>query len=158
MRAAPLLIVAAVAGAASACARQSQLAPATTCASDDAVCRAIEGRVAELRERGGDCLAYGQVLERTLTSGRLVVRPYMWRVGPNLASAQATPGGEIAVAREIDPLNVGVRTLDDVLRSAEHEAVHLAFRIPSGEQADEAVVDRVVNACRSSYASRGTLR
>jgi hypothetical protein len=109
---------------------------------------AIEGRVAALKARGGDCQTYGEVLERSLSNGRITVRPYMWREGPNLASAQAKPGGEMVLAREIDPLNVGVRTLDDVLRSVEHEAAHIAFAIPSGYQGGEAAVDDRVNACR----------
>ena len=108
----------------------------------------IDARVADLKVRGGDCVTYGQVLERSLVAGRISVRPFMWRVGRDLASAQATPAGEIAVAREIDSLNVGRRTLDDVLWSVEHEAVHIAFQIPSGEPADDAVVERVVRACR----------
>ena len=139
---------------AAACARPVRLTPAPACAAGGDVCGALASRVADLKTRGGDCLAYGQVLESSVASGRLVVRPYMWRVGQNLASAQATPAGDIAVAREIDSLNVGVRTLDEVLWSVEHEAVHVAFQIPSGLTADEDVVDRVVRACRPSFASR----
>ena len=154
MRLSATLIVITVAGAAAACARPLRLVPAPACAAGGDVCGALALRVADLKTRGGDCLAYGQVLESSVASGRLVVRPYMWRVGPNLASAQATPAGDIAVAREIDSLNVGVRTLDEVLWSAEHEAVHVAFHIPSGERADEDVVDRVLRACRPSFASR----
>ena len=118
--------------------------------------RAIESRIADLKARGSDCTVYGEVLENSLKSGRITVRPYMWRVGPNLASAQAGPNGEMEFAREIDPLNVGVRTLDDVLWSVEHEAVHVAFRIPSGQAADEASVDRHVQECRTGWGSRAS--
>lgn len=120
-----------------------------------AVARAIETRIADLKSRGGDCLAYGQVLETSLISGRIIVRPYMWRVGPNLASAQAGPSGEMTLAREIDSLNVGVRTLDEVVWSVEHEAAHIAFRIPSGRADDEALVDLRVRQCRQSTGPRG---
>jgi hypothetical protein len=153
MRSLPFIAVA-IAGVVTACARPVRTAPAPACAAHGDVCRAIAARVAGLKERGGECETYAGVLERSLATGQLVVRPYMWRVGGNLASAQATPAGEITVAREVDSLNVGVRTLDDVLWSAEHEAVHVAFRIPSGEPADEAVVDRVVRDCRPVRMSR----
>ena len=110
---------------------------------------AIEARVAELRARGGVCGEYAAVLANALENGRITVRPYMWRVEGNLASAQAEATGELTIARDIDPLNVGVRKVDDVLRSAEHEAVHLALRIPSGDVVREARVDEQVNACRA---------
>jgi hypothetical protein len=121
-----------------------------------AVAQAIEMRIADLKSRGGDCLAYGEVLESSLTTGRIIVRPYMWRVGPNLASAQAGPSGEMALAREIDSLNVGVRTLDDVVWSVEHEAAHIAFRIPSSQVADEALADLHVRQCRPASGSRAS--
>ena len=56
----------------------------------------------------------------------------MWRVGQHLASGEAKPNGDMTLAREIDSLNVGIRTVDDVMRSIEHEAVHIAFALPSG--------------------------
>ncbi|MBW7935243.1 MAG: hypothetical protein H3C62_16875, partial [Gemmatimonadaceae bacterium] len=65
----------------------------------DEVRQAVTVRVAELKSSGGFCETYGAVLERSLATGRIVLRPYMWRVGPNLASAQAHSTGEIAVAR-----------------------------------------------------------
>lgn len=120
------------------------------------VAHAIEARIADLKARGGDCLSYGEALASSLTSGRIIVRPYMWRVGPNLASAQAGPSGEMTLAREIDSLNVGVRTLDEVVWSVEHEAAHIAFRIPSGEAGDEALVDSHVRQCRQSRVHEET--
>lgn len=109
---------------------------------------AIEARVAELKARGGGCEELGAVLETALKSGHITVRPYMWRVEGNLASAQGESTGELTVARDIDSLNVGVRRVDDVLRSAEHEAAHIALRIPSGDAVREARVDDRVNSCR----------
>ncbi|HXD23203.1 MAG TPA: hypothetical protein VN613_07575, partial [Gemmatimonadaceae bacterium] len=75
---------------------------------------ALRARVAKLKSRGGDCATYGAVLEDALVSGRIVIRPYMWRVRGNLASAEGESSGEMTLARDIDSLNVGVRTLDDV--------------------------------------------
>ncbi len=109
---------------------------------------AIEARVAELKARGGVCEEYGAVLASALESGRITLRPYMWRVEGNLASAQGESTGEMTIARDIDSLNVGVRRLDDVLRSAEHEAAHIALRIASGDPVREARVDERVNECR----------
>lgn len=109
---------------------------------------ALRARVAELKSRGGDCATYGAVLEDALVSGRIVIRPYMWRVRGNLASAEGESSGEMTLARDIDSLNVGVRTLDDVARSAEHEAVHIAMRIASGDEAREARVQERVQECR----------
>jgi hypothetical protein len=109
---------------------------------------AIESRISDLKSRGGACGAYGRVLEQSLETGRIAVRPYMWRVGPRRASAQAHADGEIIVARDIDSLNVGVRTLADVIRSVEHEAAHLAFSIPSGQESHEVSVDGHVAECR----------
>ena len=110
---------------------------------------AIEARVADLKARGGECEEYGIVLEDALISGRIAIRPYMWRVQGNLASAQGESSGEMTIARDIDSLNVGVRGLDEVLRSAEHEAAHIAFRIPSGDPVREARVEERVNRCRA---------
>jgi hypothetical protein len=109
---------------------------------------AIESRVADLKARGGVCEEYGEVLESALASGRITLRPYMWRVEGNLASAQGESSGEMTIARDIDSLNVGVRRLDDVLRSAEHEAAHIALRIASGDPVRESRVDERVNECR----------
>ncbi|HVT39027.1 MAG TPA: hypothetical protein VHE78_08275 [Gemmatimonadaceae bacterium] len=115
---------------------------------------AVAARVTELKARGGGCLAYGEVLEASLASGRITLRPYMWRVGSDLASAEGRPGGEMILALEIDSLNVGVRTIDDVLRSLEHEAAHIAFGIPSGDRTTEADVDQHVNRCQPTSAAR----
>ena len=70
----------------------------------------------------------------------------MWRVGSQLTSGEAKPNGEMILAREIDPLNVGVRTLDDLLWTMEHEAVHIAFRVENDVATDRA--DTYVRACR----------
>ena len=105
-------------------------------------------RVAELKGRGGECAVYGAVLETSVLGSRISVRPFMWRVGSRLVSGEARPDGEIVVARDIDHLNVGVRTIEDVLWTMEHEAAHLAFRISNGE---DAVADRAnarVRECR----------
>jgi len=110
---------------------------------------AIEARVADLKARGGVCEEYGEVLEGALATGHITLRPYMWRVEGNLASAQGESTGEMTIARDIDSLNVGVRRLDDVLRSAEHEAAHIALRIASGDPVRESRVDERVNECRS---------
>jgi len=109
---------------------------------------ALETRIVVLKGLGGACSEYGKVLETSLAAGRIGVRPYMWRVGSQLASAQARPDGDILVAREIDSLNVGVRKVADVIRSVEHEAAHIAFAIPSGEQSNEASVNSHVGECR----------
>jgi hypothetical protein len=108
---------------------------------------AIEARVADLKARGGACEEYGAVLESALATGHITLRPYMWRVDGNLASAQGESTGEMTIARDIDSLNVGVRRMDDVIRSAEHEAVHIALRIASGDPVREARVDDRVNEC-----------
>lgn len=102
-------------------------------------------RVAELKSRGGECAAYGSVLESSLQSGRVTVRDYMWRVGGRLVSGEARPDGAIVIARHIDPLNVGARTIDDIVRTLEHEAAHVAFRITNGRDADDA--NAFVRAC-----------
>jgi len=117
--------------------------------SDTELAAAIESLVTDLKARGGDCEEFGAVLENALATGHIRIRPYMWRVEGNLASAQGESSGELTIARDIDALNVGVRRLDDVLRSAEHEAAHIALRIPSGDASREAKVDERVNSCRS---------
>lgn len=111
--------------------------------------RAIERRLTDLEQRGGVCSRYAAVLERSYRSGRITIRPYMWRVDGHLVSGQAGPNGEMVLAREIDSLNVGVRTVDDVLWTVEHEAVHIALDIASGNALQEDRADRYVQACRS---------
>ncbi|MBI2408259.1 MAG: hypothetical protein HYV19_08180 [Gemmatimonadetes bacterium] len=117
-------------------------------AASNEVIRALAQRVSDLKARGGDCQAYASVLEGSLAARRIVVRPYMWRVGTQLASAQATSTGEIDVARDVDALNVGRRSLDEVVHSVEHEAAHIAFAIPSGTGWNELLVDERVGGCR----------
>jgi hypothetical protein len=123
--------------------------PSTTLPYD--IASALERRLTELEERGGTCALYGEVLERSYREGRIALRPFMWRVGGRLASGQATADGAMILAREIDPLNVGVRTVDDVVRSMEHEAVHIALRVADatgGAWHDPA--DRHVQECREA--------
>ena len=130
----------------------SRAATCAGCGADavgDEVIRAVAVRVADLKARGGACMAYGAVLEGSLASKRIVVRPFMWRVGGSLASAQALSSGEIDVARDVDALNVGRRSLDEVVHSVEHEAVHIAFAIPSGADWNEVLVNERVERCRS---------
>ena len=122
------------------------------------VTAAIAVRVADLKARGGDCLIYGEVLESSLMAGRITIKPYMWRVGPNLASASATSSGDMTLAREVDSLNVGVRTVSDVLRSVEHEAAHIAFRLTAGDPASEQRADDHVLACRADAATAAAPR
>jgi hypothetical protein len=110
---------------------------------------AIEKRLAELKQRGGDCASYAAVLESSYRSGQITIRPYMWRVGPYLASGEARPSGEMILARDIDSLNVGVRTLDDLLHSMEHEAAHIAFHLTSGGSVPEKRANDYVEACRA---------
>lgn len=111
---------------------------------------AIVSRLAELEERGGVCSVYASVIERSYRQGRIMVRPFMWRVEGRLVSGQATPDGDMVLARDIDALNVGLRTVDDVLRSVEHEAAHIAFRIPNDEWAGQDRADRYVRECRGA--------
>ncbi|HVZ48407.1 MAG TPA: AarF/UbiB family protein [Gemmatimonadaceae bacterium] len=113
------------------------------------VSAAIERRVAALDARGGDCRAYGTVLAHALADGKISVKPFMWRVGANLAAGTAHPEGDMTVAMNIDSLNVGLRTLDDVIESVEHEAAHLAFQDLPRDPTGEAAVERKVRACRS---------
>jgi hypothetical protein len=119
---------------------------------------AIEARIGELTSLGGDCKQYAAVLQSSLASGRIEVRPYMWRVGQHLASAEARFDGQIALARDIDSLNVGVRTLDEITWSVEHEAAHVAFRIPSGAPEFEEAVNRHVAECRTRTTSSHVTR
>lgn len=125
---------------------------------DDEIVRAVAQRVADLKGRGGRCEAYAAVLEGSLAGHRILMRPFMWRVGTHLASAQALSTGEITVAREVDPLNLGVRSLEDVVQSVEHEAAHIAFAIPSGDQWTESQVDARVGECRANRVRVGTAR
>jgi hypothetical protein len=117
------------------------------------VTQAIEHRIADLGSRGGDCSRYGKVLETSYRSGRITIRPYMWRVGRYLASGEAKPNGDMTLAREIDSLNVGVRTVDDVMWSIEHEAVHIAFDLPSGFESSEEKANATVRACRPQLSA-----
>jgi hypothetical protein len=121
----------------------------TTLAMPPDLAVAIEARVADLKARGGDCAAYGAVLEDALEGGHITIKPYMWRVRGNLASAEGESSGGMILARDIDSLNVGVRALDDVLHSAEHEAAHIAMKIASGDEAREARVEERVAECRA---------
>ena len=119
---------------------------------------AVETRIEALKTRGGDCSRYGSVLEHSFRGGRITMRPYMWRVGRNLASGEAKPNGDMMLAREIDSLNVGVRTVDDVVFSMEHEAVHIAFDLASGNELTEERANQIVRACKaSSNASTVTI-
>ena len=113
------------------------------------ITRAVETRIADLKARGGTCSRYGTVLEASYRRGRITLRPFMWRVGSQLASGEAKPNGDMTLAMEIDSLNVGVRTVDDVLWSMEHEAVHIAFDLASGVEASEVEADRYVRSCKA---------
>ena len=121
-------------------------APSTESSLQQALVVRSNERVAELKNLGGECAAYGSVLETSLQAGRVTVRDYMWRVGGRLVSGQARPDGAIVVARHIDPMNVGVRTIDDMVRTLEHEAAHVAFQITNGRGADDA--STLVQTCR----------
>jgi hypothetical protein len=111
---------------------------------------ALERRIDELKAKGGACATYAVVLERAYRSGQITIRPYMWRVGTQLASGEAHANGAIFLAREIDSLNVGMRSFDELVWSMEHEAAHLAFNLDSpldrgpGDRADA-----YVKACRT---------
>ncbi len=113
------------------------------------ITRAVEARIADLKSRGGDCSRYGTVLESSYRSGQITLRPYMWRTGSHLTSGEAKPNGDMMLAREIDSLNVGVRTVDDVIWTMEHEAAHIAFDLASGSEASEEKADQTVRACKS---------
>jgi len=110
--------------------------------------RAVEMRITDLKARGGDCSRYATVLESSYRGGQITIRPFMWRVGSNLASGEAKPNGEMMLAREIDSLNVGVRTVNDVVWTMEHEAAHIAFDLASGSEASEEKKNQTVRACR----------
>jgi len=131
----------------------------STCDDCDAVpmppalTRAIEARLADLRSRGGACAQYGEVLEQSYRAGRITIRPYMWRVGTHLASGEGKPNGEMTLALEIDPLNLGVRTVDDVIRTMEHEAAHITFDLREGLEGGEDEANRHVRACRAASTS-----
>lgn len=114
------------------------------------IAHAIESRVAELSRRGGACAVYASVMERSYREGRILLRPFMWRVEGRLVSGQATADGNMVLARDIDPLNVGLRTVDEVLWSAEHESAHIAFRIANDEVAGQDPADRYVRECRNA--------
>jgi hypothetical protein len=114
------------------------------------ITRALEDRLASLRETGGVCSEYAAVLETSYREGRITLLPYMWRVRGRLASGTATPDGDMMLARDIDSLNVGVRTIDDVIWSMEHEAAHIALRIASRDESSVDPADRHVRACRRS--------
>jgi hypothetical protein len=116
---------------------------------DDDLERAVKARIDNLVERGGDCARYGEVLGNSLRSGRISLRPAMWRYGTRLVAGEASPNGDMSLAREIDSLNVGIRRVDDVIWTMEHEAVHIAFAIPSSTPVEEASVDARVRSCRS---------
>jgi len=113
------------------------------------ITRAVENRIADLKARGGDCSRYGAVLESSYRSGQITLRPFMWRVGNHLTSGEAKPNGDMMLAREIDSLNVGVRTVDDVVGTMEHEAAHIAFDLASGSEASEEKTNQVVRGCNS---------
>src|SRR3982751_813202 len=112
------------------------------------ITRAVESRIADLKARGGDCSRYGAVLESSYRSGQITLRPFMWRVGAHLASGEAKPNGEMMLAREVDSLNVGLRTVNDVVFTMEHEAAHIAFDFPSGSEASEDKTNQTVRACK----------
>ena len=111
--------------------------------------RAVEARIADLKARGGDCSRYGAVLETSYRSGQITLRPYMWRTGSHLTSGEAKPNGDMMLAREVDSLNVGVRTVDDVIWTMEHEAAHIAFDLASGNESSEEKTNQTVRACKS---------
>ena len=121
--------------------------PARAALDESLVVRSSE-RVAALKSKGGECATYGSVLETTLLAGRVSVRDYMWRVDGKLVSGEARTDGAIVVARHIDPLNIGVRTVDDILWTLEHEAAHVAFRISNGRDAIDDQANEVVRSCR----------
>jgi hypothetical protein len=110
--------------------------------------QAVESRIEVLKTRGGDCSRYASVLEQSYRTGRITIRPYMWRVGRHLASGEAKPNGDMTLAREIDSLNVGVRTVEDVVFSMEHEAVHITFDLASGIEASEEKANQIVRGCQ----------
>lgn len=125
---------------------------ATALSADEA--RQLEGRIEALKQRGDRCAAYGEVLERSYRSGRITIRPYMWRVGSQLVSGEAHRDGAIFLAREIDALNVGRRSFDELVWTLEHEAAHLAFNLDAPfDRAPGDRADAVVRECRASVAA-----
>jgi predicted unusual protein kinase regulating ubiquinone biosynthesis (AarF/ABC1/UbiB family) len=116
--------------------------------------KAIESRIADLKSRGGSCAQYGDVLEKSYTSGQITLRPFMWRVQGNLTAGSARESGELSTAMEIDSLNVGRRSVDEVVRSIEHEAAHVAFQLPSRDAMSERLVDERVRACAAAPIAR----
>ena len=124
----------------------SHCAPETI---DEALMVRSAERVAELKTLGGECAVYAFVLETSLLAGRVTVRPYMWRVEGRLVSGEARPDGAIVVARHIDPLNVGMRNTEDIVRTLEHEAAHVAFRISNGRDAADDRATVLVRGCRT---------
>ena len=125
---------------------ESPVADSAASAVDRVLAVRSTQRVAELKNRGGECAAYGSVLETSLLDGRVTVRPFMWRVAGRLVSGEARSDGDIVVARHIDPLNVGARSVDDMVRTLEHEAAHVAFRVPNTPDID--LANAIVQACR----------
>ena len=124
--------------------------PCPTCSTTPLgpeVTNALEKRLVDLKARGGDCASYAAVLETSYRSGQITIRPYMWRVGSHLASGEAKPNGEMILARDIDSLNVGVRTVDDLVRTMEHEAAHITFKTSSGTEPTESRTNEYVKAC-----------
>ncbi|HKS05701.1 MAG TPA: hypothetical protein VJR92_05265 [Gemmatimonadaceae bacterium] len=136
----------------SAIATDSSDVVCTTCSAavTPEIRAALVTRITALRHRGGACEAYAGVLDRSLTAGLITIKPYMWRVGRSLTSGEGRPSGEMTLARDIDSLNVGVRSVDDVVHSIEHEAAHIALGVPSGSSVNELRVDNVVRDCRST--------
>ena len=121
----------------------------TTIPMEDDLERAVTARIGALRDRGGACETYGLVLDASLRSGRISIRPTMWRHEGRLVAGEAAPNGDMNLAREIDSLNVGRRGIDEIIWTMEHEAVHIAFGIPSTTERDESVVNSRVRSCRS---------
>lgn len=110
----------------------------------------LERRIGELRQRGEPCSTYAEVMERSVRSGQISMRLYMWRVGAQLASGQARPDGAMIFAREIDSLNVGLRPFDEIVWTIEHEAAHIAFHLDSPlDRAPGDRADAYVRACRA---------
>lgn len=115
--------------------------------------KTVEMRIADLKALGGPCSSYGAVLERSYRGGQITIRPYMWRVGTQLTSGEARPDGAIVLAREIDPLNVGLRSFDELVWSMEHEAVHIAFNLASGRDGGGDRADEYVRSCKREQSA-----
>jgi hypothetical protein len=123
-------------------------ATATSATPEPALLALFTDRVSALKTRGGECATYASVLETSVRGGRVTVRPFMWRVGGRLVSGEARTDGAIVVARHIDSLNVGQRTVEDMMRTLEHEAAHVAFRIANGADAVTDQANDLVRSCR----------